>query len=262
MKFCKDYIKKILSLIGSSKDKNRLLLDELLSYELHKILRFNKDHNKQDINELEILLKDLIGTSLVEGLRILESLKNTENIDGDICEFGVAQGKTSKLIGCFIKNSNKKLYLIDSFQGLPPPTKEDELKDDIFNLGNMQNYTGKMSHSENKVLNELNSINFDKKRLIINKGFFNKSSDESMNLPTKVSFAYLDFDFYQPTIDGLNYLKNVLSSGGIIIVDDYDFFSTGAKKSVDEWFKLNSKSYGLEMVKTKSSSFAIIKKNN
>ena len=261
MKFYRDYIKKTLSLIGSSKDKNKFLLDELLRHNVQEILGINNIHNQKEISTLEELLKDLMGTSLVEGLCIIRSLKNTENIEGDICEFGVAQGKTSKLIGYLIKNLSKKLYLIDSFQGLPTPTKEDELKDDIFNLGNMQNYTGKMSHSENKVLNELNSINFDKKRLIINKGFFNKSSDESMNLPTKVSFAYLDFDFYQPTIDGLNYLKNVLSSGGIIIVDDYDFFSTGAKKSVDEWFNLNSKNYSLEIVKTKSASFAIIRKN-
>ena len=64
-----------------------------------------------------------------------------------------------------------------------------------------------------------------------------------MNLPKKVSFAYLDFDFYQPTLDVLNYLTDVLSVGGVIIVDDYDFFSTGVKTSVEEWFNLNSKSY-------------------
>ena len=81
-----------------------------------------------------------------------------------------------------------------------------------------------------------------------------------MKLPNTVSFAYLDFDFYQPTLDGLNYLNNVLSVGGIIIVDDYDFFSTGVKTSVDEWFKINSKSFNKKIMKTKSASFAILER--
>ena len=122
--------------------------------------------------------------------------------------------------------------MFDSFQGLPKPSEKDQLKDDIFNLGNMKRYQGKMSHAENKVINELKSINFNNDKLIINKGFFNEESKINMKLPKAVSFAFLDFDFYQPTLDGLNYLNNVLNVGGIIIVDDYDFFSTGVKNSL------------------------------
>jgi hypothetical protein len=51
-----------------------------------------------------------------------------------------------------------------------------------------------------------------------------------------------------------------LSVGGIIIVDDYDFFSTGVKTSVEEWFKINSKSYSKEIFKTKNASFVVLKK--
>ena len=61
---------------------------------------------------------------------------------------------------------------------------------------------------------------------------------------------------------GLNYLNNVLNVGGIIMVDDYDFFSTGAKTSVDEWFKINSKSYIKNIIKTKCTSFVILEKIN
>ena len=80
------------------------------------------------------------------------------------------------MIAYIINNSDKKFFLFDSFKGLPKPTKQDELKDDIFNLRNIENYEGKMSHEENKVLNELKTINFDKERLIINKGFFMKKT--------------------------------------------------------------------------------------
>ena len=254
MNFLKKYKKKYDYLINTIKKEPDL--DEIITHYLSEII----DQDEKKIEVLKDLLKNLLGTSLVEGLKIIDCLSKTKNIKGDICEFGVAQGKTSKLIAYFIKDSNKKLFLIDSFQGLPKPTDKDLLKDDIFSLGDIKKYEGRMSNPEAKVLHELNDIKFDKEKLIINKGFFNSKSMDEMNLPTSVSFAYLDFDFYQPTLDGLNYLNKVLNVGGMVIIDDYDFFSTGVKTSVEEWFKINSKSYSKDIVKTKSASFVILEK--
>ena len=55
------------------------------------------------------------------------------------------------------------------------------------------------------------------------------------NTPQLVSFAFVDFDFYAPIKLTLNTLHSKLTTGGIIIVDDYDFFSTGVKKAVQEF---------------------------
>ena len=258
MIFFKKLIKRYVSYVNSKDNKKEIALDEIITQNLNEI----SDFEEKKLDDLKNLLKDLIGTSLVEGLKIIDSLNKTLKIDGDVCEFGVAQGKTSKLIAYFIKETSKNLYLFDSFQGLPKPSEKDKLKNDIFNLGNIKRYEGKMSHSENKVINELRSINFNNENIIINKGFFSEVSKNNMRLPKKVSFAFLDFDFYQPTLDGLNFLNNVLSTGGIIIVDDYDFFSTGAKISVDEWFKLNSKSYIKKIFKSKYANFVILEKLN
>ena len=254
IKFLKNYQKRFSYFINAIKKEPEL--DEVIIQYLNE----NLDQNEKRNEYLKDLLKDLMGTSLVEGLKIIDSLNKTIKVDGDICEFGVAQGKTSKLIAYFIKDSKKKLFLIDSFQGLPEPSNKDVLKDDIFDLGDIKKYKGKMSCPEGKVLNELRSINFNDDKLIVNKGFFNSESMTKMKLPNTVSFAYLDFDFYQPTLDGLNYLGSVLSIGGIIIVDDYDFFSTGVKTSVEEWFEINSKSYTKKIIKTKNASFAILEK--
>jgi O-methyltransferase len=254
MKFLKNYKKRYKYFINAIKKEPDL--DEIIIQYLNEIL----DPDDKKIDNIKDLLKDLMGTSLVEGLKIIDSLNKTINVSGDICEFGVAQGKTSKLIAYFIKNSNKKLFLIDSFQGLPKPSNKDLLKNDIFDLGDIKKYEGQMSCPEAKVLEELKSINFNNDKLIVNKGFFNIESMAKMKLPNAVSFAYLDFDFYQPTLDGLNYLNGVLSVGGIIIVDDYDFFSTGVKTSVEEWFKINSKSYTKKIIITKSASFVILEK--
>ena len=157
-----------------------------------------------------------------------------------MCEFGVAQGKTSKLIGYLIKNTQKKFYLYDSFEGLPKPSALDRLKDDIFDLKKIENYQGKMSHKQDEVISELNKIKFDMNNLIINKGFFFKENLFKFKFPKKIAFAYLDFDFYQPTLDVLNVIDKILIRNGIIIVDDYDFFS-GVKTAVDSWHELNKK---------------------
>jgi O-methyltransferase len=254
MKFLKKYKKRYNYFLNAIKKEPDL--DEVIIHYLNEIL--GQDEKK--ITSLNSLLKDLMGTSIVEGLKIIDSLNKTIKVNGDICEFGVAQGKTSKLIAYFIKDSNKKFFLIDSFLGLPEPSDKDLLKDDIFDLGDIKKYEGQMSCPEAKVLKELRSIDFNNDKLIVNKGFFNAESITKMKLPNIVSFAYLDFDFYQPTLDGLNYLNKVLSVGGIIIVDDYDFFSTGVKTSVEEWYKINSKSYTKKIIKTKNASFAILER--
>ena len=78
--------------------------------------------------------------------------------------------------------------------------------------------------------------------------------------PKIICFAYVDFDFYQPTIDVLNVIENKLVKGSVLIVDDYDYFSTGAKTAVDEWYGKNKENYNLKIIKTINSNFAIVKK--
>ena len=117
-----------------------------------------------------------------------------------------------------------------------------------------------MSHAETKVINELKSIKIDLKKVIINKGYFNKENLNKFKFTELVSFAYIDFDYYQPTLDVLNVLKDKLSLGSIIIVDDYNFFSTGAKTAVDEWLAINKINFEIKILKTQYASFAIITK--
>jgi O-methyltransferase len=255
-------VKKILTYIAQIKDKNSNNLNEISKYTLKNLFK-----NKIDDSEIEkkidktfFLIQDLKGTSLVEALNIVESIMSIINLEGDICEFGVAQGKTSKLMAYLIKDTKKRLYLFDSFKGLPKPSKEDVLKDDIFKLGSMKSYEGKMSHNKLKVISELQSIKFNLDRVEINEGFFNQNNINTFKIPDIISFAYIDFDFYQPTYDVLITIQKRLISGSILIVDDYDFFSTGAKTAVDEWHKINNQFFDLKIVKTLNSSFAIIKK--
>src|SRR3989442_389218 len=64
------------------------------------------------------LLAQLLGTEVSEGLYILNYLHKSLAIEGDACEFGVAQGATSALLANEIRDTRKKLWLFDSFKGL------------------------------------------------------------------------------------------------------------------------------------------------
>ncbi len=64
-------------------------------------------------------------------------------------------------------------------------------------------------------------------------------------------------------LNRLEFLDHNSPSGAVFVVDDYDFFSAGAKTAVDEFVTLkNSKSnhYLLEIPDKKFGCFAILKK--
>jgi hypothetical protein len=209
------------------------------------------------------LLAKLQGTPPTEAYSILEALTRCQSLDGDVCEFGVAEGDTSALIANEIIATDKKLHLFDSFEGLPKPTDKDQLIDDIFKLGSMHAYEGKMSFPEASVRKRLQLIGFPENRTFIHKGFIEKTISESERLPKKVSVAYVDFDFYEPIIEALNFLDSVLEVGGIVIVDDYGFFSTGAKTAVDEWLismNFSEQRYHSSVPASHLGKFVVIKK--
>lgn len=205
------------------------------------------------------LIANLIGTTPSESIYLINYLHQSMKFDGDICEFGVAQGRTSTLLANEISGTNRNLWLYDSFQGLPKPTEKDHLIDDIFHLGEMGKYQGTMSSPRKMVEAELKTINFPEKKLNIHEGFIEGVID-SAKMPDKVCFAYADFDFYQPILDVLMSLDNCLVVGGHVMVDDYEFFSSGVKTAVEEFMADHKGKYELILPKKFAGKFCILKR--
>lgn len=170
------------------------------------------------------LLGQLLGTRPFEAYFIVRALADTRDVAGDVCEFGVAQGETSALIANEISDTQKRLHLFDSFQGLPKPSYKDQLKDDIFSLGSIDAYEEKMSCPKNMVCSQLQRVGFSEDRLSIHCGFIEQVLRNDSSLPDVVSFAYVDFDFYKPIRSSLEFLHRVTAKGAVIVVDDYNFF--------------------------------------
>ena len=218
-------------------------------------------NNSINIDENEcILLSRLIGTSVGEALYIIKSIQECKEYKGDICEFGVAQGATSALMAYEIQDTDKNIWLYDSFEGLPAPTEKDNLKDDIFGLGSIGEYKGTMSCEKMQVERRLSEISFPSRRTKIIKGFIEETISNKNNYPKNVCFAYVDFDFYRPILVALEFLDQHLSTGGIIIVDDYDFFSTGVKIAVDEFISSHNGCYSIKIPDEISAKCCILKK--
>jgi len=224
--------------------------------------RLNESGNPVPVSDTRArLLARLQGTPPSEAYFIVQALLRSRDVAGEVCEFGVAQGETSALIASEIRAGSKVLHLFDSFEGLSVPTDRDQLKDDIFSLGSIEAYAGSMSCPEGMVRARLGAISFPQERVAIHRGFVDRVFSNGSGLPKEVSFAYVDFDLYEPIRLTLQYLHRATSPGSIVIVDDYDFFSTGVKTAVDEFVECANSSgcvYELVVPNPEYGRFAVL----
>ena len=208
------------------------------------------------------ILGDLIGTSPSEAYFIVESLARTHHLGGDVCEFGVAQGRTSALIANELLAKNRKLHLFDSFSGLPAPSAQDELINDIFGLGEMSAYEGLMKVPVREVTRVMDALGIPKDAVIIHVGFIEQTLQNSSQLPKTVTFAYIDFDFYDGISAALSFVDTASVVGTEVIVDDYNFFSSGAKMAVDNFLQTTeTNSWTCNVADQVNGHFVILKRN-
>jgi hypothetical protein len=163
----------------------------------------------------KIANKTLVGID--KGYMIYQYARySARHIPGDVAQLGVYRGGSAKIIAECFKNKNRKVYLFDTFEGLPEEVEEGQAK--LF--------------SDTDFL-EVQEYLKDYPDIEFRKGFF---PDTAKDLSGKIfSFVYLDGDMYESIRDGLNFFYPKLSPGGIILVDDYGSPKwTGVKKAVRE----------------------------
>lgn len=244
------------ALLAQLTDKLRLSAEEM--ERLTRATVFPDLPQKRGRHEL---MTQLLGTQLSEALHLVWHLNHALAFEGAVCEFGIAQGATSALIANEIRETNKELWLFDSFEGLPKPTDRDILIDDIFNLGSIDKYQGTMACGQEQVIGRLSSIGFPRQRVKLVPGFIEETA-RNKDLPEKVCFAYVDFDFYEPIKIALQLLDPRLPVGGVVIVDDYGFFSEGAQAAVDEFVESRGSRYLKEPSPEWASKFCVLRREH
>jgi len=178
----------------------------------------------------ELLKKYPLKSSMIseEQLKalLLELINTIEsNIEGDIVELGCFMGITSVYLQRILElyKSNKKLYLYDSFEGLPEKSEFDKVTPEY--------HKAALAVTEKRLIEYFKEQNVSLP--IIHKGWFKDG-----NYPEKICFAFIDGDFFQSIIDGLTKVFPRMTKKGIICVHDYDYPKLpGVKKACLDYFK-------------------------
>ena len=147
---------------------------------------------------------------------IEHSLEN--DIEGDVIETGVWRGGACIFMeGILQANSalHKKVYVADSFEGLPPPELGALEADQESSLHKVPS----LSVSIEEVKDNFKKYNLLKDNVIFVKGFF-EDTMKTLDID-KLCLLRLDGDMYSSTIVVLNELYNKVSKGGFIIIDDW-----------------------------------------
>lgn len=164
--------------------------------------------------------------SKTETENIINMARECLEVSGDFVELGCYKGDTSLMLAEILKDSDKTLWIYDSFEGLPEKSEKDNSP-----LG--ENFKkGELLVTKREVKERF--LRAGLKVPVIKKGWFADFSDG--DLPEKIAFCFLDGDFYESIHDGLKLVEDKLSDGAILIVHDYNNPALpGVKKAVDEW---------------------------
>lgn len=163
----------------------------------------------------------------LQALNVVERLDQALKLPGDVIECGIFQGVTSILMARLmdIRQSEKKLYLFDSFQGLPEPDRRVD--------ASARFQQGGWSASRQEVEERLAQFNV-LQRCVIHEGWFADTLPRLDN-EQRFCFAYFDADLYSSTVDCLHHVWKRLGKHAVAVFDDYHHPSGGVRKAVDDW---------------------------
>jgi O-methyltransferase len=159
---------------------------------------------------------------------------------GDYLEFGVYRGDT--FLHAYRRAHGTlpfmRFWAFDSFAGLPPLTGPD--------VGG-EFTAGQLKCDIDTFTQRLRQENVDFSRLEIIQGYYDKSLVPQLKTDrhlTVASLVYIDCDLYASTVPVLNFLTDIISTGTIIMFDDWFCFrgdpNRGVQRAWREWLDANT----------------------
>jgi O-methyltransferase len=172
----------------------------------------------------------MVGVRRLENIRLLAQQAIYRGKPGDLLEAGVWRGGCCILMrGILAANAirDRKIYVVDSFEGLPPPNPHLFPQDEGLNL-----------HLYTELAVSLGQVkaNFARYGLLYDQVVFVKGLFQN-TLPSldagPFALIRLDGDLYESTYVCLEALYPKLSSGGFIILDDYKLIPSVKSAATD-----------------------------
>jgi O-methyltransferase len=166
-------------------------------------------------------------------------------VPGDLVECGVAQGGSALLIALVNKkfgDGRKRLWLFDSYEGLPEPTVED------YQEGKTGTHVRPLPKGSCLgTIEEVSRLLFQQHQLPresieLVKGWFQDTLPKTANRIGSIALLRLDGDWYESTKVCLDSLFDKVSDGGFVVLDDY-LSCYGCKRATDEFLAARAKNY-------------------
>lgn len=154
------------------------------------------------------------------GLKRMDNIEYCMNqvlalgIPGDVLEAGVWRGGACIFMKAILQaaGSGKKVYVCDSFAGLPPPEVEQD-------KNSLLHTYDQLAASLEYVQSNFAKYDMLDQSVIFIKGWF-KDTLPALN-GHQWALIRLDGDMYKSTMDQLDNLYDGVSTGGFIIIDDW-----------------------------------------
>lgn len=185
----------------------------------------------------------MIGLKRLDNIQFCLETVMKDSVEGDLIETGVWRGGGCIFMRGFLSvygDRKRKVYVADSFQGLPKPNPE-RYPNDLRDKHHKHSY---LAVSQNQVENNFKRYGLLDEQVVFLKGWF---KDTLPIAPMdKLAILRLDGDMYESTMDALTHLYPKLSMGGFCIIDDYAL--KGCREAVDDFRATNRISAEIKLV--------------
>lgn len=153
------------------------------------------------------------------------------DLTGDIIECGVGLGGMSVFLGDYAQQFGRKLYSLDSFEGLPPP---DPINDNPYFMEDDYAGTSFGTALVERVRQTLTDAGLSEIATVI-PGYFDTTLDQ-LSADTTFAFVHIDVDLYQSALQPLQALFPRLASGGMLVIDDFFHHAQGPARAAAHYF--------------------------
>ncbi|MFD5134653.1 TylF/MycF/NovP-related O-methyltransferase [Streptomyces sp. NPDC058378] len=162
-------------------------------------------------------------------------------IPGDIVECGVWRGGSMQACAktlLSLGETDRDLYLFDTYEGMTPPTAEDLRRDgrpaqELLDAQGKDRPIWAVASLED-VRAGFEQVPYPEDRVHYVQGKVEDTVPEQA--PEQISILRLDTDWYASTKHELTHLYSRLVSGGVLLIDDYGYWQ-GSRQAVDEFLE-------------------------
>lgn len=159
----------------------------------------------------------MIGIKRLKNIQFCMEDTIRNNVPGDYIECGAWRGGATIFMRAILEVNgikDRKVWVADSFEGLPPPNIKDYPADEGLDLSGIE----ELAVGVDLVKEHFRRYDLLDNQVVFLKGWF---KDTLPDAPIeKLAVLRVDADLYESTTQALEYLYPKVSSGGYVIIDD------------------------------------------